>query len=623
MNKRRKLCNNIVFFIDDCYNLDIEWDNVKSKQPPFDPGDVSNTKVNAYAAPCPIYINSDVIKQRKDGGSLYWAMQDSDSSGGIYFSEHCVKSLCGSFNPTHYWMVIYTYFGLLHGMCIKGIGYSNDGTLDEVCYSPSIRHDCVIQLITLCDFLDDTATLKLLLDSLCKPAYITIPARQQKAYFHAFSRLNIQEWPQLFEISTKLISRKCTVLDATSCEFVTALLNNDQKQSCAILLMVLKNTELATYKSKLFGSYNTNQEQMLQSCFLDVTQNLWNKLLNCSKSAKFSLHTIIDDVNLEASLIQGQELKLHKSLEFCMKLLHYFWTCVFPDLPKHIEECLILSGSTIPMCFIQFSKDGISDTISKYFHESDLDVYAVGAKAESVVKYVILYLKRRHPHTWVKKRTQLEYFSGVTCKIVTLVLPRHPLFRKRSYNVQLIWYGGGCAPITAHQIATHHHFDPVRAFYDPIRRVVVAAPSALLSWYSHCIFGLRDKRIDTADAAAALMKYISRKFSVVIENNTITRISDESVALAITLRKVLNLLPPPILNRLTSVGRGGAEQLHALLQLHQSGFFEAMSDVESNSQSTFISDYFNCNPMQKSMQEYYKDFYANYKMLLDDEVFTY
>lgn len=622
MNKKCKVCNNIVFFVEDSFSLAIEWDNTKPQQLPFNPKDSNNTKVNTYAAPCPIYVNSDVIKQRKDGSSLYWAMQHSDSSGGIYFSEYCVKSLCGSFNPTYYWMVIYTYFGLLHGVCINGIEYAGDGTLEEVCYGPSIRLNCVLQLIVLCDFLHDTDTLKLLLDTLCKPVHINLPTKQQKACFDVFSRLNIHEWPQLFEICKKLVSYKHTVLDVTSCGVITALLNNYQKESCELFLMVLKNAELATYKSELFGCYNTDQEQLLQSCFLDVTPNLWNNLLKCSRYSILDLHDF-DEIDIEESLIQRQELKLQESLALCNKLLDYFWNCVFPDLPKHIEERLILSGSSIIMCFIQFSQEGIIDCISKYFHESDLDVYAVGDKSESVVKYVTHYLKRKHPHTWVKKRTQLLYDSGVTCKIVTLVLPRHPLFTKRSYNVQLIYYSGGCTPITAHQIATHHHFDPVRAFYDPIRRVVVAAPSALMSWCSHCIFELRDKRKSIVDAAAALMKYISRKFSVVIKRDAIVRASAESAAFATTLREVKGLLPPPILDRLIFGDQGGAEQLHALLQLHQSGFFKTMSDTESNCQSTFISDYFNYDAMQTRLKESYNNFYTNYQMLLDDEAFTY
>lgn len=619
MNKKRKLCVEFQFFMDDGYGMDITWKNAELQHPAFHPKDSRGMKVSAHAAPCPIYINADVIKQKEDSSSLYWAMQHSDSSGGIYFDEHCVSSLCEGMKADQYWTVIYSYFGLLHGVCLTGIRYSVDGRLDEALQCDFLTHSCIIQLITLCDFLDDRATLELLLSNLCKELSVSI--RHRNAYFHAFSRLNVEEWPQLFKIGNELASGySFCAPDALACRVITTLLNSDQTGNGVALLTALRIAEARIYKPALFGSYDALQEQHLQNCFLDLTPQLWCRLLECKRDEM--LDQLVSE-SYDCLIQEHTEVKLQSSMMFCMMLLRYFWGCVFPDLPKHITECLFLSGSIIPMCFIRFSRDGVSHSVSKYFHESDLDVYVIGAEPESVVKYVTLYLKRTHPHTWMKKRTELKYASGVACKIVTLVLPRHPLFSMRSYNVQLISYGGGSTPITPYQIATHHHFDPVRTFYDPVRDMIVAAPSALLSWATCCIFGLRDKRNDSGDGVSALMKYLSRRFSIVIDQESFFCGYTETIALARTLDKVRQLLPPNILDSLQDGSRDAAGQLHALLQLHHSGFLRTMSNTGSERYDFFKAMSVTDSSNTEIFGECYNNFCANYQRLLDDNVFTY
>ena len=510
-------------------------------------------KLFVWGAPTFIYIHRQVVNDLEC--SMFEMLLYTEHDKKLSLEENILKTICkDSSKLFHFWKSIWIYFGILYGTIISEVTSSNRIHVSE---EKKISMDVCIDIIKFCDFLGDSKTLDVIGRSMI---YSLNNYNCTHPSVHSFNDLyylacdmDSDEASSIFEFLSDIICKtKSTPIPGAVC-FIQTILRQTKKRYWKSKSM-LKNIfryliqyEKLHYQEGKLGKYTENENDDIQQCFISLQYHNWKHLKSFGESWKCvdTKITIFRFYSYNRSYVNTL-----CDIELGMKRLRHYWLFVFPNLPTHVSEKLILSGSTVPMCLLDFFIPNFRVAVSTLFSESDMDVYIVGDQPEKTADTVAAYLHTTHGNVWQERvSVSLQETSGLEITTTTLVLPIHPLFKKRSLRLQLIRYrstDSSTLRITPQQIVLHHHLCPVRAYYSPIEDRVIAAPTALLAWSTGYMKYYRHNNGEEGKLSP-LCNYLQRRFGVLIQNK-----DNDSCRLKAVTEKALKLFPKSMSERLQS-----------------------------------------------------------------------
>lgn len=470
-----------------------------------------DVEVDVWGAPCRLHLHRSILQQAHCSLFDLYLYNTEKTPLVIPITKETLQDLYGQ-EPAG-WKMVWSYLGLLYGIGVLDATHTDSSPL-WIETRHGLPPSRIIQVIRLCDYLNDNGTLRLLgksldcfvatLDHEITPDPQTIDKTLLQVLYSQFHHLGLSSDGPLFHLlyqEVKAIANR-EVLSPPVAHFLQrALASGTFLKTSKIRksLAVLSSYEHHWYSRKCFEECGEYEKDALQACAVPVTIGLWKKLRGIEVGSDY---TCVFDRHYDPYCIPLMQPKLGTGLQW----LRLYWTHVFPSLTLELQQRLFVSGSLIPMCLLTFYNINFRATVNTLFAESDMDVYVHGEEAEPVAQQVQSYLEKEHEHVYEEQRST---FRGTT--VITLVLPSHPLQHNTSLRVQLIYYS---TSVTPQQVVTYHHLCPVRAYYLPSSHEVVAMPSALLCWATGYMSSYRLRGGGDSVELLTVFKYLARKFGV-------------------------------------------------------------------------------------------------------------
>lgn len=466
--------------------------------------------VKVWGAPCDLHIHQSVLQNMNCG------LIDLQLRGGgkeASFSEDTLRTLYEPKLVSHSWFFVWTYFGLLHGLCLESVSTETSVWMNVADRLPLCS---LLQVMVFSNFLSDTLLTHLLaasLDEAMKSTGFSLIPPLQRLLLRFTSSLHLPEIPDLIYSLFNMVSEEEPVTPDSASFCVSVLqtceppVNRGDK-----LLLTLERYEYRLYSKNRFGQYGDAKNRKLQACMIPLTERAWTNAYRFHHNKAHS--DLAKQVQLAATRDGNDGMSattpnlLVPELSIGLARLQLYWKHVFDGLPTHLCSQLFLSGSLIPMCMLTFYSHNFRLVVNSLFPEADMDVYITGEDAADVAKKVQAYLKQKHEHLYEESRTHIPENET---HVVTLVLPTHPMHLNQSLRVQLIYYSN--PDMTPQQVVIHHHLCPVRAYYLPASQEVVAAPSALHCWVTGYMTEYRLRNRNKVSLSSVL-KYVTRKFGI-------------------------------------------------------------------------------------------------------------
>lgn len=464
----------------------------------------------------------------------------------ITFSKECVESLCPNDNIRDFWKSVWIFFAMIYGTNEIIINYSH-------IFDHEISMQQCANLLSICDFIGDTTVANLIgrmlnsqFDSLSIEDFNLLCPQVLKMYF--------EKIPALVNFMLKIIQKHELHTTETDAILLRSLLEknfNIISDVDADTLKTLDKFERRSFESGKIGRYSDEENRRLANIFIPITEKIWAKVNYFGQSIIAELNAPREEIRIQPQSIYNQCRNITNYV-LCVDRINHYWNYVFCGLPVDYKQHLVMSGSIIPMCFVDFEIPNFGVTVSTLFPDSDMDIYVIGENPESVVEGVTVFLHKKHQHVWQKSDYTRECKDyAMEIHVITLVISGHPLFKHNSLHVRLIYYKSTDSNpfcVTPQQIALWHHVCPVRAYYDPCRGLVYAAPSALICWHTGYIRYYRSRQCK--ERVNVIFKYIKRRFGVVIykddkEDNSVKRLEKAT-------RALLDILPDLLPERIQS-----------------------------------------------------------------------